>query len=195
MKRLTKKKLGSSYPLKNDASAKIGLFTDYDGSYAFFEAVNRLGEIEDILGDDYDLSRIRDLVQADRDGRCVLLPCGVGDSVFHITTCDGFSKVLDGTMYGANGEDGTATGYYCPCELTENCPFQLEEDGSFDCEKHKNTAAIYEDIATEIVVNDMESYVRLDYSGCVDFDEFGKTVFLARESEEAALKGEQHERG
>lgn len=73
MKRLTKKKLGSSYPLKNDASAKIGLFTDYDGFYAFFEAVNRLGEIEDILGDDYDLSRLRELVQADREGRCVVL--------------------------------------------------------------------------------------------------------------------------
>ena len=73
MERLTRKKLGSSYPLKNNASAKIGLFTDYDGFYAFFEAVNRLGEIEDILGDDYDLSRLRDLVQADRDGRCVVL--------------------------------------------------------------------------------------------------------------------------
>ncbi len=44
MERLTKKKLGSSYPLKNDASAKVGLFTDYDGFFAFFEAVNRLGE-------------------------------------------------------------------------------------------------------------------------------------------------------
>ena len=69
MERLTRKKLGSSYSLKNTASAKIGLFTDYDGFYAFFEAVNRLGEIEDILGDDYDLSRLRDLVQADREGR------------------------------------------------------------------------------------------------------------------------------
>lgn len=73
MERLTKKKLGSSYPLKNDASAKVGLFTDYDGFFAFFEAVNRLGEIEDILGDDYDLSRLRELAQADRDGRCVVL--------------------------------------------------------------------------------------------------------------------------
>lgn len=73
MERLTRKKLGSSYPLKNNASAKVGLFTDYDGFFAFFEAVNRLGEIEDILGDDYDLSRLRDLVQADRDGRCVVL--------------------------------------------------------------------------------------------------------------------------
>ena len=34
---------------------------------------NRLAAIEDILGDDYDLSRLRDLVQADRDGRCVVL--------------------------------------------------------------------------------------------------------------------------
>ena len=73
MERLTKKKLGSSYPLKNDASAKVGLFTDYDGFFAFFEAVNRLGTIEDILGDDYDLDRLRNLVQADRDGRCVVL--------------------------------------------------------------------------------------------------------------------------
>lgn len=73
MERLTRKKLGSSYPLKNNASAKVGLFTDYDGFFAFFEAVNRPGEIEDILGDDYDLSRLRDLVQADRDGRCVVL--------------------------------------------------------------------------------------------------------------------------
>lgn len=76
MKRLTKKKLGSSYPLKNDASAKIGLFTDYDGFFAFFEAVNRLGTIEDILGDDYDLSRLRKLVEADREGRCVVIPSG-----------------------------------------------------------------------------------------------------------------------
>ena len=138
-----------------------------------------------------DFKRLGELIRADREGRCVVLPCGVGDSVFHIATCKGFSKVLDGTMYGANGEHGTATGYYCPCELAENCPFQLEEDGSFDCEKHKNTVAIYEDVAAEIVVNDMESFVRLDYSGCVDFNDFGKTVFLTRAAAEAALKGGQ----
>lgn len=134
-----------------------------------------------------DLDRLKELVEADKAGRCVVLPCGVGDSVFHITTCKDFPKVLDGTMYGANGEPGTATGYYCPCELAENCPFLLE-DGSFDCDKHKNTPAIYEDVVTEIVVNDMESFVRLDYSGCVDFDDFGKTVFRTREEAEAALE-------
>ena len=37
------------------------------------EIVDRLGAIEDILGDDYDLDRFRELVEADRDGRCVTL--------------------------------------------------------------------------------------------------------------------------
>ena len=69
---------------------------------------NRLKKIEDILGDEYDLdllqkqiqayregryiilkepeqagvSRLRELAQADRDGRCVVLPCKVEDDVY-----------------------------------------------------------------------------------------------------------------
>lgn len=31
----------------------------------------RLKSVEDILGDDYDLERLRELVEADREGRCV----------------------------------------------------------------------------------------------------------------------------
>lgn len=38
------------------------------------EIIDRLAAIEDILGDDYDLDRLRELVEADRDGRCVVLP-------------------------------------------------------------------------------------------------------------------------
>lgn len=37
-------------------------------------AVDRLSSIEDILGDDYDLDRLRELVEADREGQCVVLP-------------------------------------------------------------------------------------------------------------------------
>ena len=37
---------------------------------------DRLAAIEDILGDEYDLGRLRELAQADRDGRCVVLPEG-----------------------------------------------------------------------------------------------------------------------
>lgn len=43
-----------------------------------------LKKIEDILGDVYDLDRLREIVQADRAGRCVVLPCKVGDTVFQV---------------------------------------------------------------------------------------------------------------
>ena len=39
----------------------------------FDDLVDRLGAIEDILGDDYDLDRLRDLVEADKDGQCIVL--------------------------------------------------------------------------------------------------------------------------
>ena len=41
----------------------------------------RLNEIEAIIGEDYDLDRLRDLVEADRDGRCEVLPCKPGDTI------------------------------------------------------------------------------------------------------------------
>ena len=40
--------------------------------------------IENILGDTYDLDHLRELVEADKDGRCVVLPCKVGDKVYWI---------------------------------------------------------------------------------------------------------------
>lgn len=48
------------------------------------DAVDRLAEIEDILGDEYDLDHLRELVEADRDGRCLVLPVKEGDKVWHI---------------------------------------------------------------------------------------------------------------
>lgn len=47
-------------------------------------AIHRLVTIEDILGDDYDLDRLRELAEADREGRCVVLPCKKGDTVWRI---------------------------------------------------------------------------------------------------------------
>ena len=152
---------------------------------------DRLAAIEDILGDEYDLDELREMVQAKREGRCVVSPASIGDTVYHITTCKNFSQVLDGTMYGPNGELGTATGLYCPCELAETCPFPCDDDGSFDCEKHKNTIAIFEDVVTGILSDDMQDTLFLEYSGNADFDDFGKTVFLTREDAEAALRREQ----
>ena len=67
----------------------------------------RASEIEAILGDDYDLDRLRELVQADRDGRCVVLPCHIGDPVFMGTgrsKITGYEEdVCDGFYIGRNG--------------------------------------------------------------------------------------------
>lgn len=45
-------------------------------------AIHRLVTIEDILGGEYDLDELRELVQAKREGRCVVLPCKVEDDVY-----------------------------------------------------------------------------------------------------------------
>lgn len=45
----------------------------------------RLLAIEDILGDEYELDRLRELVQADREGRCVVIhPNSVTDDNYKI---------------------------------------------------------------------------------------------------------------
>ena len=53
----------------------------------------RLKEIEDVVADDeseeYDLDRLRDLVEADRAGRCVVLPCKVGTTIYRIEYVQG----------------------------------------------------------------------------------------------------------
>ena len=49
-----------------------------------YKTYQRLSAIEDILGDDYDLDRLKELVQADREGRCVVLPCKLHDKVFFV---------------------------------------------------------------------------------------------------------------
>lgn len=53
------------------------------------ELYYRLFEIEEILcdgEDDYDLDRLRELVEADRDGRCVVLPCKRDDVLWTFHT-------------------------------------------------------------------------------------------------------------
>lgn len=68
---------------------------------------DRLAAIEDILGDEYDLDRLRGLVEADREGRCVVLPCHIGDPVFMGTgrsKITGYEEdICDGFYIGRNG--------------------------------------------------------------------------------------------
>lgn len=87
MKRLTKwidynKK--SIPQISCDVCGKKPITECWDTESCLDTGVERLAEIEDILGDDYDLDRLREIVEADRDGRCVVLPCKVGNTVYRI---------------------------------------------------------------------------------------------------------------
>ena len=127
------------------------------------EARERIGIIEDILGDEYDLDRLRvimdqritlrdevaerwkltgdipldrlaELVRAEKDGRCVVLPCKVGNVVYSAFP-----------LCGVNSH--------------QIRKFEIDADGGFAC------SALM-----------------------IPFSDFGKTVFLTREEAEKALK-------
>lgn len=53
-------------------------------------AIERLAEIEDILGEDYDLDRLRELVEADQEKRCVIFRKGYGMVSFYEKDDEGF---------------------------------------------------------------------------------------------------------
>ena len=57
-------------------------------------AIHRLVTIEDILGNEYDLDRLRELAEADREGRCVVLDVKIGQKVW----------ILDAGEYGDDDE-------------------------------------------------------------------------------------------
>ena len=84
MKRLTRAK----FDVCKDCENLNCLYIEYNRNPAFeclYKIVfDRLAAIEDILGDKYELDRLRELVEADKEGRCVVLPCNVGDKIFCI---------------------------------------------------------------------------------------------------------------
>lgn len=60
------------------------LMKDCPRSRSGAECWLRLCDIEDILGDEYDPDKLMELVQAKRKGRCIVLPCKKGDTVWRI---------------------------------------------------------------------------------------------------------------
>ena len=124
-------------------------------------------EIEETLsGCDYSISRMVELMKADKDGRLVVLPCKVTDELYvvgkkQIVGCDIAETYLndDGTIeYLVNFECG---------EDCTGCPFDSWERESVSDEYH--CGGEYGD-------------------GSVSSKDFGKTVFLTREEAEKALR-------
>ncbi|MBE5037294.1 hypothetical protein INF35_05830 [Subdoligranulum sp. DSM 109015] len=78
------------------------------GCDLFPEIIDRLASIEGIIGDDYDLDRLRELVEADKDGRIKIVPNYVGKAC---GTCDHFHRVA-GTRRGTCDVKPYATSRY-----------------------------------------------------------------------------------
>lgn len=148
------------------------------------EQLATLYDVMDGLTDD----EVKEALEAAREDRGIFPPVRIGETIYRITTCKNFPQVLDGTMYGPDGDPGTATGYYCPCELKENCPYPLDDDGGFDCDKHKNELAVFTDTVESIFVSQTEEVMNFGYSGSADFSAFGRTVFKDYDKAKAALE-------
>ena len=91
-----------------------------------WEAVNRLAAIEDILGDEYDLDRLRELKQADDEGRCVVLPCKVGETVYTTRWFDTFWE----TCTDSRGELFRRKQFQHKVTKEKFSPFSLDYTGS-----------------------------------------------------------------
>ena len=131
------------------------------------------------------LRRLAEYEEAEEQGLLLRLPCKVGSTVYAICTCEAVGTVLDGTLYGSNGGFGTATGYYCPYELSDKCP-HIDADG---CDECKNIEAVFEDTIDYINITEYETIIGLHNTNlCVTIDEIGKTVFLTKAEAEAKLK-------
>ena len=58
---------------------------DYDSEYLpLIYAANRLKANEDTGLEPEEVARLRELAEADKDGRCVVLPCKIGDTVYTV---------------------------------------------------------------------------------------------------------------
>lgn len=87
MKRLTDKRLALPPGVWQEVTREQRMELQEIPVPSMRELYYRLSQIEDILcdgTDEYNLDRLRELAEADRDGRCVVLPCKVGDTAYKI---------------------------------------------------------------------------------------------------------------
>ncbi|MEE1085800.1 MAG: hypothetical protein U0L05_01300 [Schaedlerella sp.] len=119
--------------------------------------------------------RLKEYEDLEEQGLLLKLPCNAGEKVYVITTCKDFGKVLDGTLWDSAGGFGTATGYYCPYELNDSCPFEDDfEECDGGCECFENKFAIFEDYVESIMIYGNENYVFMVNCGSASFRTLAK---------------------
>ena len=121
------------------------------------------------------IDHLRELVQAEKDGRVVVLPCKVGDTVYVIAHC------ADVVMnYDDNYETGTGA-VECPYE--GNCDFEECDD--------EHVQVLPCAVANYLINADGVLFGVEELGPEYRLYDFGKTVFLTRAAAEAALEAQK----
>ena len=99
-----------------------------------YKTYQRLSAIEDILGDDYDLDRLKELVEADKEGRCQVIPCKeffsmLGDDVYTIDDGEVLEGLLCSVGYDPDGIDFIDAVYAPGCEDEKGFTFRFSDVG------------------------------------------------------------------
>ena len=129
------------------------------------EIYHRLKAYEDIAELCGGLDRLRELAEADKDGRCVVLPCKVGEHIFVTGTLKIVECKVD-AIYKDERNPVVCVTFDCDSDCY-GCPFYdplPDPEGDFRCKGELHEAEI-------------------------SFDVFGKTVFMTREEAERAMEG------
>lgn len=87
-----------------------------------------------LFGIDYDLDRLKELVQADREGRCAKLPCKeffsmLGGDVYAIDDDEVLGVLLCGVGYDPDGTDFIDAVYAPGCEDEKGFTFRFSDVG------------------------------------------------------------------
>lgn len=158
----------------------------------------RLKLEEDILGDDYDMARLRELVEADRDGRCVVLSEPMKHMVFipgeTDVYCPNCGETLSGGWPLSDADDNRKL---CQCPhcgqaiddtKCEACYELQEKKGEQSSEFEKEMKKYY----SEELIKSLENY-----SPSREFDRFdrlrAKSPVLFIVDEQSELTKEQWE--
>lgn len=119
----------------------------------------------------------------EEQGKLLILPCKLGDTVHVITRCNYIPEVLDGDMYEPDGSPGDATGFYCPYELSQKCPHDCEEFTR--CEDYKYKRAVFEDTVSQIHIAEDDMFIVCKNTGI--YWKIGKDIFLTEQKANEAL--------
>lgn len=160
MERLTVKSIMGRWALKAPRQEAVGRLAAYEDTGMEPEEIKEVQEAMKPIP----FGRFREVMEAERDGRCKVDPCKVGDTVYVIRG----GAILNAIFKGTQSYNGNSM--YIEIQNVHQCGITLDQNTG-DIKTNTWTSGVLEQI---------------------DVSYIGKTVFLTHEAAEAALKAGDH---